>query len=143
MKVNILSIGKFKNIHYESLYYEYKKRIPYNIILKELEYKKNLDAEKLKKEEGKLLLHNCGNGRIVSLDERGSIITTDEFCNIVTNDVNFIIGGSDGLSQDVRDKSDYVLSFGKMVFPHLMVRVMLIEQIYRTYTMKIGHPYHK
>ncbi|MDR3290356.1 MAG: 23S rRNA (pseudouridine(1915)-N(3))-methyltransferase RlmH [Rickettsiales bacterium] len=143
MKINILSIGKFKEKHYEELYNEYKKRIPYNIFLRELEVKKDLSGEKLKEEEGKLLLQNCNKGKIISLDERGKIITTNEFCNLITDDVNFVIGGSDGLSQDVRDKSSYVMSFGKMVFPHLMVRVMLVEQIYRTYTLKIGHPYHK
>ncbi len=152
MKFNILSIGKFKDVSYETLFYEYKKRMNFDINLKELNLKKNLEGEKLKEEEGKLLLQNAtgSNSRIISLDERGKIITTPEFCNLITNyqnngisDLNFIIGGSDGLSQEVRDKSNYILSFGKMVFPHLMVRVMLIEQIYRVYTLQNGHPYHK
>ncbi|GMO57739.1 MAG: 23S rRNA (pseudouridine(1915)-N(3))-methyltransferase RlmH [Rickettsiales bacterium] len=143
MKINIITIGKFKEKSYLDLYNEYKKRMPYTITLKELEVKKTLSVEKMKEEEGKLLLQNCSKGKIVALDERGKIITTNEFCPLITDDVNFIIGGSDGLSQEVRDKCDYTLSFGKMVFPHLMVRVMLVEQIYRTYTIKIGHPYHK
>lgn len=152
MKFNIITIGKFKEVSYETLFYEYKKRMNFNINLKELALKKNLEGEKLKEEEGKLLLQNASgnNSRIISLDERGKIITTNEFCDLITKyqdngigDINFIIGGSDGLSQEVRDKSDYILSFGKMVFPHLMVRVMLIEQLYRVYTLQNNHPYHK
>ena len=118
MKFNILSIGKFKDVSYETLFYEYKKRMNFDINLKELNLKKNLEGEKLKEEEGKLLLQNAtgSNSRIISLDERGKIITTPEFCNLITNyqnngisDLNFIIGGSDGLSQEVRDKSNYIL----------------------------------
>jgi 23S rRNA (pseudouridine1915-N3)-methyltransferase len=142
MNINIISIGKFNNIYYENLYYEYRKRIPYNINLKELDIKKTLSKEKLKEEEGKLLLQNCGK-KIISFDERGKAITTNEFCNLIIDNTSFLIGGSNGLSNEVIEKSDFVLSFGKMVFPHLMIRVMLIEQIYRTYTLKIGHPYHK
>ena len=151
-KFNIISIGKFKEAGYEMLFNEYKKRMNFNISLKELVLKKGYDGEKLKEEEGKLLLQNAkaNNCKIISLDERGKIITTTEFCQLISlyqsngvADINFIIGGSDGLSQEVRDNSDYILSFGKMVFPHLMVRVMLIEQLYRVYTLQNGHPYHK
>ena len=152
MKFNILSIGKFKGVEYEALFKEYKKRMTFDINLKELLLKKKYEGEKLKEEEGKLLLQNCNtnNSKNIVLDERGKIISTIDFCNLITNyqnngvsDVNFIIGGSDGLSQEVRDKADFMLSFGKMVFPHLMVRVMLIEQLYRVFTLQNGHPYHK
>ena len=152
MKFNILSIGKFKDKSCETLFYEYKKRMDFDINLKELNLKKSYEGEKLKEEEGKLLLQNCttNNSKTICLDERGKIISTIDFCNLITNyqnygvsDINFIIGGAEGLSQDVRDKSDFILSFGKMVFPHLFVRVMLIEQLYRVYTLQNGHPYHK
>lgn len=150
MKINIISIGKFKNVSYETLFAEYKKRINFDISLKELILKKNFEGEKLKEEEGKLLLQNISSGKTIVLDERGKITTTSEFADVIGNyqnngisEINFIIGGSEGLSQEVRSKADYILSFGKMVFPHLMVRVMLIEQIYRVYTLQNGHPYHK
>ncbi|HSQ98176.1 MAG TPA: 23S rRNA (pseudouridine(1915)-N(3))-methyltransferase RlmH [Rickettsiales bacterium] len=151
MKINILSIGKFKDVNCENLFLEYKKRTNFDVNLKELVLKKNFVGEKLKQEEGKLLLQNVNNGsKIIVLDERGKIITTNEFCELITKyqnnsvgEVSFIIGGSDGLSQEVRDKADFVLSFGKMVFPHLFVRVMLVEQLYRVYTLQNGHPYHK
>ena len=120
MKFNILSIGKFKNVSCETLFNEYKKRMNFDINLKELVLKKNYEGEKLKEEEGKLLLQNCGtnNSRIISLDERGKIISTIDFYNLIMNyqnsgvgEVDFIIGGAEGLSQEVRDKSNFILSF--------------------------------
>ena len=153
MKINIISIRKFKKDGYDLLYNEYKKRMNWNIQLKELQLKKNYEGEKLKEEEGKLLIQSCSSNtssKIITLDERGKIISTLEFQELINSyqnsgitDLDFIIGGSDGLSQEVRDKSNFVLSFGKMVFPHLMIRVMLIEQLYRVWTLNNNHPYHK
>ena len=82
------------------------------------------------------------------MDERGKIISTIDFQNLINKfkidgDIDVIIGGSDGLTEEVRNQADFVMSFGKMVFPHLMVRVMIIEQLYRVYTLNNGHPYHK
>lgn len=151
MKINIITIGSFKNKdEYLSLFNEYKKRIPWKINLIELKNDKNENVkERIEKEGIELLKNTTVGNRLIVLDERGDIITTNKFENICSNffensnGIDFIIGGSDGLSQKVRDKADFVLSFGKMVFPHLMIRVMLIEQFYRVYTIKIGHPYHK
>jgi len=77
-------------------------------------------------------------------------MTTIEFYDFVMNlqntsvaNLDFIIGGAEGLAPEVREKSNYVLSLGKMVFPHFMVRVILIEQLYRVWTIKNNHPYHK
>ena len=99
MKFNILSIGKFKDKSCETLFYEYKKRMDFDINLKELNLKKSYEGEKLKEEEGKLLLQNCttNNSKTICLDERGKIISTIDFCNLITNyqnygvsDINFI-----------------------------------------------------
>jgi 23S rRNA (pseudouridine1915-N3)-methyltransferase len=152
MKINILSIGKFKkNNCYQELFNEYRKRTKWDINLKELIVKKKAVGETLKELEAKTLLNNISNNsKIIVLDERGKNITTSEFADIFfkyeTNNVeavDFIIGGATGLTETIRQKADFVLSFGKMVFPHLMVRIMLIEQIYRVFTIKSGHPYHK
>lgn len=150
MKINIISIGKFKqNDPYKILFEEYKKRTKFDITLKELISKKSLEGDALKAEEGRLILENAGS-KVISLDERGKIITTSEFKDVFEKfqnqgitELSFVIGGSDGLSQEVRDKSDYILSLGKMVFPHLMVRVILMEQLYRIFTLQNNHPYHK
>lgn len=151
MKINIISIGNFKNKDpYLDLFNEYKKRIKYDIKLIELKNVKTNNIEEQKKLEGiELLKNTTKSNKLIVLDERGEIITTNDFEKIFTKYTNngfgidFIIGGSDGLSKEVLDKADYILSLSKMVFPHLMVRVILIEQLYRVFTLKNGHPYHK
>ena len=150
MKINIITIGTFKNKdYYKSLFEEYKKRINWNINLIEIKQKNYQSVDLQKINEEKLLLeHHNTNNKLIVLDERGEIISTPDFEIKLSNfeingGIDFIIGGSDGLTQNVRNKADFVLSFGKMVFPHLMVRVMLMEQIYRVYTLKNNHPYHK
>lgn len=150
MKINIITIGTFKNKdYYKSLFDEYKKRMNWNINLIEIKQKnyQSIDLQKIN-EEKLLLGHHNINNKLIVLDERGEIISTHDFEIKLSNfeingGIDFIIGGSDGLTQNVRNKADFVLSFGKMVFPHLMIRVMLMEQIYRVYTLKNNHPYHK
>ena len=86
----------------------------------------------------KVYVHNKGLWAL-----KAKLKKADNILFMPFDDLDFIIGGSDGLSQEVRDKSNFVLSFGKMVFPHLMIRVMLIEQLYRVWTLNNNHPYHK
>jgi 23S rRNA (pseudouridine1915-N3)-methyltransferase len=151
MKVNIISIGAFKNKdNYGELFEDYRKRVRWNISLLELKNSQLSNIEGRKMEEHKELLKRLTVGnKLIVLDERGEIITTTHFSNIfnefteVAGGIDFVIGGSDGLLQELREKADFILSFGKMVFPHLMVRVMLMEQLYRVYTIKNNHPYHK
>lgn len=150
MKINIITIGNFKNNdYYKSLFDEYKKRMNWQINLIEIKQKNYQNVELQKLNEEKLLLeHHNSNNKLIVLDERGEIISTPDFEKKLSNfeihgGIDFIIGGSDGLTQNVRNKADFILSFGKMVFPHLMVRVMLMEQIYRVFTLKNNHPYHK
>ena len=150
MKINIITIGSFKsNDSYKELFDEYKKRIKCEINLIELKTKQQNSIEEQKKFEADLLLKTRNkNNKLIVLDERGKIISTIDFQNLINKfkidgDIDIIIGGSDGLTEEVRKQADFVMSFGKMVFPHLMVRVMIIEQLYRVYTLNNGHPYHK
>lgn len=150
MKINIITIGSFKsNNSYKELFDEYKKRIKCEINLIELKTKQQNSIEEQKKFEMDLLLKTRNkNNKLIVLDERGKIISTIDFQNLINKfkidgDIDIIIGGSDGLTEEVRNQADFVMSFGKMVFPHLMVRVMIIEQLYRVYTLNNGHPYHK
>jgi 23S rRNA (pseudouridine1915-N3)-methyltransferase len=150
MKINIISVGSFKNKdNYKELFAEYKKRIKWNINLIETKNSQLGSIEERKNQENKELLKHLNNNKLIVLDERGDIITTEQFRDIcikyteISNEINFVIGGSDGLLQEIRDKADFILSFGKMVFPHLMIRVMLIEQLYRIYSLSNNHPYHK
>ena len=87
---------------------------------------------------------------VVALDERGKVKTSPEFANDLTRwrddgrqDIAFIIGGADGIDPALRARVDAKLSFGKMVWPHMMVRVMLAEQLYRAASILAGSPYHR
>ncbi len=84
------------------------------------------------------------------LDERGKDVTSPEFSRLLgrwrdegRGDVAFVIGGADGTAPELRARADYKLSFGKMVWPHMMVRVMLGEQLYRAASILSGGPYHR
>jgi 23S rRNA (pseudouridine1915-N3)-methyltransferase len=151
LKINIVSVGNFrKNDSYSELFEEYRKRVNYDVKLIELKNMISSSVEEQKLLEGKNIIKNLNNNfKTIVLDERGEIITTNHFhilCNKFFESVggiNFVIGGSDGLSTEVINSADYVLSLGKMVFPHLMVRTILMEQLYRVFTINSGHPYHK
>ncbi|MDR2760772.1 MAG: 23S rRNA (pseudouridine(1915)-N(3))-methyltransferase RlmH [Rickettsiales bacterium] len=145
MRANIISVGSFKrNDGYSQLFAEYQKRIGYRVELIEV---KNAASPGV---EGKSIIKNLGNNfKMVALDGRGEMLTSEdlrELCNGFFEScggINFVIGGANGLSEEVLGAAHFRLSFGKMVFPHLLARVMLIEQLYRIYTMNCNHPYHR
>jgi len=87
---------------------------------------------------------------IVALDERGELLSSPEFAKRLGNwrdqgqsDLAFVIGGADGLTPKLRTRADFSLSFGQMVWPHMLARVMLAEQLYRAATILSGGPYHR
>ncbi len=87
---------------------------------------------------------------VIALDERGKTLTSPQFADLLANwrdnaqpEACFLIGGADGLAPDLRDAADFKLSFGKMVWPHMLVRVMLAEQLYRAASILAGAPYHR
>ena len=87
---------------------------------------------------------------LVTMDERGRVMTSPEFANKLAGwrdnsqrDLAIIIGGADGIAPDLRAEADFSLSFGKMVWPHMLARVMLSEQLYRAATILSGGPYHR
>ena len=87
---------------------------------------------------------------VVALDERGQMLSSPELARRMADwrdsgrqDLAFVIGGADGLAPALRDRADLALSFGRMVWPHMLVRVMLAEQIYRSAAILSGSPYHR
>ena len=87
---------------------------------------------------------------VCTLDERGKLISSPDFANRLAgwrddgrSDVAFVIGGADGIDPSLRAEADFSLSFGKMVWPHMLARVMLTEQLYRAATILAGAPYHR
>ncbi len=101
--------------------------------------------------EGDLLSRALpANTVVVALDERGLTLTSPEFAHRLAayrdegrQDLAFLIGGADGIAPALRDRADLAISFGKMVWPHMLVRVMLAEQVYRAATILSGSPYHR
>jgi 23S rRNA (pseudouridine1915-N3)-methyltransferase len=101
--------------------------------------------------EAALLEKAIPSGALVCcLDERGKVMSSPDFADQLgqwrdngRQDVAFVIGGADGIDSPVRERADALLSFGKMVWPHMLVRVMLSEQLYRAASILAGAPYHR
>ena len=90
------------------------------------------------------------NARIIALDERGKVLTSPQFSDRLAtdrdagcSDLAFVIGGADGLAPDLLARADMTLSFGAMVWPHMLARVMLCEQLYRAASILASSPYHR
>lgn len=145
MHVTIAAIGKLKDPALKSLYDEYKKRIEWKITLHEFEAKASIQ------QEGVILLDAISpSAFLITLDENGENLKSEKFAAHIKDiqlyhqgKLGFIIGGANGLSKEVKEKSQKSLSFGSMTWPHLLVRVMLIEQLYRAQQILKGHPYHR
>ena len=152
MKINIVCVGKIKEKFFTDAILEYQKRLSrfcmFNII--EVDEASNItNIEKKSEIEGERLLAKC-KGVIVSLDGAGKLLSSAEIADFIKqkeisgiSEISFVIGGSNGLSKEVLNKSALVLSFGKITFPHQLFRVVLSEQIYRAFTIIAGLPYHK
>ena len=101
--------------------------------------------------EAELLARAVPQGAVlVTLDERGKLLTSPEFATQLARwrdagrqDVAFVIGGADGIDPSLRARADFSISFGQMVWPHMLVRVMLAEQLYRAANILSGGPYHR
>lgn len=144
MKINIVAIGKCKKNSPEyAIIEEYIKRSNWQINIKEKDNSNQAD-------EAEFLNYSIKGGKVVVLDERGQNMKSTELATIVenwqlngTSEINFLIGGADGHLQSTRDKADLILSFGKLTLPHMLMRAVLAEQIYRIQTIITKHPYHR
>lgn len=150
LKVEIICVSRVKRGSYHDLIEDYKRRINWNLTIREIEAR-NTDPTKAQQEEQeKILALLNSHAIVVVLDERGDGLrsldfakTIEKFMNSGENHFQFIIGGADGLLDDVRDRANILLSFGHQTWPHLLARVMLLEQIYRAQQILAGHPYHR
>ena len=151
MKFIILAIGRVKAGHEKNLFQYYAKRIKYPFELIEVEVKKPLTRKQLQSRELKLLLSKVPDKAvIIALDENGKQKTSHQFaCQIQewqndgVNNLVFLIGGADGFDQEVFRYAQLVLSFGLQTWPHMLVRGLLVEQIYRSQCILSRHPYHR
>lgn len=155
MKIKIICIGKIKEAFYRDAIAEYSKRISkfssFEIV--EMPDEKDSDKENLLsiEKEGERILSNIKNGEyVVSLCIEGKKFSSTDFADRLStifvngyNTIDFIIGGSWGLSDKVKQRSDIKMSFSDMTFPHQLMRVILSEQIYRCFKIINNEPYHK
>ena len=155
MNIKIVCVGKLKEQYFKDAIKEYEKRLQRFCKFEIIEVNeelvdanlKNLDV--VKDREGERILQKA-QGYIIALDIHGKDISSEDHAKMVndlathgTSTITYIIGGSYGLSKKVLDRADFKISFGKLTYPHQLMRVVLSEQIYRAYTILEGSSYHK
>ena len=159
MNIKIITVGKIKERYIQEGIKEYSKRLSRYCILDIIEIDdekapENLsdkDMEIVKSKEGERILTKIPqNSFVLALAIDGKQLTSEDLSKKMsdlmvqgTNDITFIIGGSLGLSSDVINRCDFSLSFSKMTFPHQLMRMILLEQIYRAWKIMKREPYHK
>lgn len=151
MKVLIAAVGRCKAGPLRDLYDDYVRRLPWPIVLREVEARGSLPPDTARQREAQLLLAAIpGAAVVVALDEHGRSFSSADFAaqlrcwrEAAVGDLAFLIGGADGHGDAVRERADVLLSLGPMTWPHLLARILLAEQLYRAQTILDGHPYHR
>ena len=154
IEINVISVGSIKEKYLQELILDYKKRISKyaQIDLIELKDESNKMNENVVKElEGERILSSIKEGfYVVLLDLRGQMLDSvslskkiDEISTYYSSKIAFVIGGSYGVSEAVKKRANFMLSFSKMTFPHQLAKGMLLEQIYRSFKILNNETYHK
>ena len=159
MKITLVTVGKIKEKYLEQAIAEYSKRLARYCKLEILQVADEKTPEgasaaveeQIKEKEGETTLSQVRDGSfVIALAIEGKMMSSEELAQKMdrlavegTSQITFIIGGSLGLSRKVLERADFLLSFSKMTFPHQLMRVILLEQIYRSYRIITGQPYHK
>ena len=159
MKITLITVGKIKEKYWLDAIAEYSKRLSRYCRLEiiQVQDEKTPDGaseaveRQIKEKEGKRILAQIRDGAyVIALAIQGEMVTSEELADRLeklavggTGHMVFVIGGSLGLSDAVLSRADYQLSFSKMTFPHQLMRVVLLEQIYRAFKIQEGSGYHK
>jgi len=149
--IKIICVGKIKEKYLIDAIKEYSKRISKYTKIEIIEVSDvDYDINKtLETEKNSILKYVDNKDYIITLDIEGNELSSIDFSKKINDifnhnpNITFIIGGSYGLHNDIKELSNYSLSFSKMTFPHQLFRVMLLEQIYRTYKINNNETYHK
>ena len=155
--INIVCVGKIKENYLKDAISEYSKRLSkyckLNIIeINDEPIPNNLNnkiCENIKLIEGEKIISNIKNSYVIALDLKGKQYTSEEFSyklesiSIEKSSITFIIGGSLGLSENVIKKSNELICFSKMTFPHQLIRLFLLEQIFRAFKIQNNETYHR
>ncbi len=150
MKIDVIAAGRLRKGPLFELCQEYQKRTRWSVNVFEIESKYTEPAHIQGDEARKIQEHLDKDAFVIVLDERGDGLRSLDFAKTVEklqnngeNYIQFIIGGADGLTDDIRGRANLLLSFGQQTWPHMLARVMLLEQIYRAQQILAGHPYHR
>ena len=159
MKISVIAVGKIKEKYLKDAVTEYSKKLSRYCKLEIIEAadEKTPDhasvavEDAIRAKEGeRLLKHIRDDMYVITLEIGGKMLTSEEFAEKIEtlgvqgkSSIAFVIGGSIGLGKEVLKRSDFALSFSKMTFPHQLMRVVLLEQVYRGYRIVNGEPYHK
>ena len=159
MRITLLTVGKIKERYLEDAIREYEKRLSRycRLSIAEVADEKTPDGagealeRQIKEKEGQRLLSKIKDGDfVIALAIEGKMLSSEELAAKIDrlgvdgiSHIVFVIGGSLGLSDAVLRRADFSLSFSKMTFPHQLMRVVLLEQIYRSFRINSGEPYHK
>jgi len=155
MKFTFLVVGKTVNSYLKEGFSEYEKRLGRYVSfqyveLADIKNTKKMPVDVQKEKEGEKILEKLKNDDfVVLLDERGKMFTSTEFSQFIENkmlqsigSIVFIVGGAYGFSNGVYERSNAKMSLSKMTFPHQLIRLVFIEQLYRAFTIMKGEPYH-
>lgn len=151
MRVRVVAVGRLRDRALRSLIDTYYARLPWTVEEREVEVRQRVSEPERLAREGALLLGAVAKGaEIVALDPLGADLTSDAFAERIgrwrdggTPELAFLIGGADGHAAEIRTQAAEVLAFGRLTWPHMLVRLMLAEQLYRASTILAGHPYHR
>jgi 23S rRNA (pseudouridine1915-N3)-methyltransferase len=150
-KFTIIAIGRCKDKAVLDLVERYSARMNSDVTIRELAASsKPSGRHAMDDEAGRMLEAARGHPSIVALDERGKDLGSEQFADQLRQRIEtgrtpiaILIGGADGLGDAARACADLTLRFGRMTWPHMLVRAMLLEQLYRAETIQRGHPYHR
>lgn len=159
MKITVITVGKIKEKYLKDAIAEYSKRLSKYCKLEIIEVadektpesaSETVEEQIRAKEAERILKYVKDDAYVITLVIAGKQLASEELADKIeklgvqgTSHITFIIGGSIGLGREVLNRSDYGLSFSKMTFPHQLIRVILLEQVYRSYRIINGEPYHK
>lgn len=159
MKITIISVGKIKEKYYRDAIKEYEKRLSRYCKLEIIEVDDEKTPDKAgdaledqikAKEAERILKHIKDDAYLITLEINGEMYNSEELAQKIeklgtqgVSHIQFVIGGSLGLHNNICTRADFHLSFSKMTFPHQLMRVILLEQIYRSYRIINREPYHK
>jgi 23S rRNA (pseudouridine1915-N3)-methyltransferase len=159
MKISIITVGKLKEKYLKQGIEEYVKRLRSYAKVEIIEVPdekapetlSEAEMETVKRKEGdRILAHIQPDMHVMTLEIYGRMLSSeqlaskmDELATYGKSKIAFVIGGSLGLSEKVQKRSNFALSFSKMTFPHQLMRLILLEQVYRAYRINRGEPYHK